>query len=157
MKGESRVVIRYAAYGVVTLLLTVYFMFLTFPFSKLQSRLLPRLEAALSLRITVQEIRASPLLWLTLLDVQVFPQTGERTPLLEITECKVRPSLLDLIIGRPSLRVRTALLGGTLAGKVVRRKGNLDMAFSWKGIQPARHPLLSTGETPIIVCAKKCY
>ena len=66
MKGKMKKILQYAGYGVLTLLLTVYFMFLTFPFSEVKDRILPRLEAGLPFRITVDEIRATPFLGLRL-------------------------------------------------------------------------------------------
>ncbi len=143
MKGKSRTVARYAAYVVGTLLLTLYFMFLTFPFGRIQDRVLPRIEAGLPLRLTVEDVRASPLLWLRLIEVRGFSQTADRTHLLDVAEVKVRPALLDLVIGRGSFRVRADLLDGKLNGRITDRKGTVDMVFSWKEIRPARHPLLA--------------
>ncbi len=146
MTGKLRVTLRYAGYGFLTLFLTLYFMFLTFPFSEISDRILPRLEAGLPFRITVEEIRSTPLLWLELVDLQAFPKTGERKRLLEVPELKVRPALLDLLIGRQTFKIRADLLEGTLKGKIARRKGDLDLGFSWNGIRPGKHPLLSMGE-----------
>jgi type II secretion system protein N len=143
MKGKMNVILRYAAYGTLTLLLTLYFMFLTFPFTELKNRILPSLESGLPFSLRVDEIRSTPLLWLELTQLELVPMTGEKTPLLEIPELKIRPSLIDLLIGRSSLRIRADLLEGFFKGKVSRRKGNLALALSWEGIRPAKHPLLS--------------
>jgi type II secretion system protein N len=143
MKGKMIKIFQYAGYGVLTLLLTVYFMFLTFPFSQVKDRILPRIEAGLPFRIAVDEIRATPFLGLRLTEIQLFPRSGPGPRFLELPELKLRPALLDLLIGRTTLRLRADLLNGSLSGKVARRKGTLDLAFSWDGVQPSRHPILA--------------
>jgi len=142
MKGKLRIGLRYAGYGFLTLLLTLYFMFLSFPFSEVQDRILPRLEAQLPFRVAVEDIRPTPFLSLDLVNVEVFPKAAGPAPLLELQELRVRPSLLDLLIGRQTVRIRARLLDGSLGGKVSRRKGNWELAVSWDGIHPGKHPLL---------------
>lgn len=147
MKDKLRIGLRYAGYAVLTLVLTAYFMFLTFPFTEVKDRILPRLESALPYRIDVDAIRCTPLLWVELTQVQVFPRTGKRERLLDLPRLRVRPSLLDLLIGRQTFRFRTTLLDGSLHGKATRRQGNWDLGMSWDGVRPGKHPLLSRGES----------
>jgi len=135
---------KYAGYVVLMLLLTVYFMILTFPYDSLKARLWPSLERTLPCKISVNEIEATPLLWLRLSDVQI-DEKGKplSSPLLEMDQVRMRPSLLSLFIGRLNMRIKGDLYSGKIKGKVGRRKELVDLVLVWDDATPAQHPFFS--------------
>ncbi len=135
---------KYAGYVVLTLVLTVYFMILTFPYDSLQARLLPRLEQTLPYKISVNKIEATPFLWLRLADVEIVEKAKPLSPpFLEMDQIKIRPSLLGLLIGRLNLRIKGDLYGGKVKGKVGRNKDLVDLLLAWDDAMPAQHPLFA--------------
>ena len=147
MKEKLKVVLKYAPYVILTLLLTVYFMFLTFPFTEVKNRLLPSLDKSLPCNVSVNQIHVTPLLWLSLSQVQISLKQGDGSTVAEIHEMKIKPSLLNMIIGKWTFRLKAKLMDGSIKGKFVQKKGNLDLDFAWKGIQPGKHPLLVKSQT----------
>jgi len=141
--GRLKTFGKVAGYGFLTLLLTLYFMFLTFPYETLKDRYLPKAEAKLPFTVSIREVEASPLLWIHLSGVNISPKGKAKNPLVHVTTLKVRPALLDLLLGRPALRIKADLYDGFISGKVGRRKGETSLAFSWEDLRPEKHPYVA--------------
>lgn len=136
MKAGAKRNLKILAYGLGAVFLTLYFMFLTFPFEAVQDRLIASVAGLIRLPIQVKEIRSTPLLWIRLSDVRLLEGPGaEAQAPLKIDEAKIRPSLPALALGRVSLRVKANLWGGRLSAKLGQRKGERTVKLSWKGLR----------------------
>lgn len=136
MKAGAKRNLKILAYGLGAVVLTLYFMFLTFPFHVVQDRLIERIAGQIRRPIQVKEIRPTPLLWIRLSDVRFLQgSAAEPQALLKIDEAKFRPSLPALALGRFSLRVKADVCGGRLRGKLGQRKGERIVKLSWKGLR----------------------
>ena len=134
---------KYAGYVILGLVLTLYFMFLTFPYESMKDRFLPQWEENLPYKILIHQIRATPLLWMQLSGVRILQKPQQKTSLLDLSTVRIRPAFLDLLIGKPALRVKTDLYNGSIKGKVGKKEGDLDLDLSWKGVNPETHPFFS--------------
>lgn len=135
MKGGVRGKLKILGYGVGAVLLTLYFMFVTFPFEAVQETILAAVAKQVGLPITAGEIRATPLLWVRLSDVRLGPPKSQNRPLPKIDQARFRPSLPALAFGRFLLRIKADLCGGRLAGTLGQRKGERTIKLSWKGLR----------------------
>ena len=146
MQGKMKSVSKVTAYVVLTVVLTLYFMFLTFPYEFLKDRFLPQWEESLPYKVFIRQIQATPLLWVRLSGVKIFQEQQGTTPFLDISQVGIRPSFLDLLIGKPALRINADLYDGSIRGKVGRKERDLDLDLSWKGVNPEKHPFFSKRE-----------
>lgn len=122
-------------YGVAAVLLTLYFMFLTFPFEAVQGRLLAMVAGQVGRPLTAAEIRATPLLWVRLSDVRLgLPGSSDRAS-FTVDEVRFRPSLTGLALGRIALRMKANLSGGRLSGTFGQKKGERTVRLAWKGLR----------------------
>ena len=68
---------KYFGYGLFTLLATLYFGFLTFPYDGVKDRYLSARMQGLPFRISVDSIEATPFLWIRATGIQVIPYKQE--------------------------------------------------------------------------------
>ena len=140
MPRRMKTVGKYAGYALGTALLTLYFMFLTFPYSTLVDRFLPLFQAAFPGKVSVGEVRATPLFWLKVSKLEVLEQGVPSSPLLEVDDLWLRPALLSLLTGRPAVSVKANLYDGAVRGKIGRKQDTLNLSLSWEHLQPGKHP-----------------
>jgi type II secretion system protein N len=150
MRAQLRRYGKYAGYGLFTLLATLYFAFLTFPYDSVKDRYLPRWTQGLPYQVSIENVRATPFLWIRATGIQVIPDKNEdQTSALELPEARIRPSLFRVLIGRPAFRIRAALFGGKIRGRAGKGKETVDIALDWKNIaleQVPVHPRLPNAQ-----------
>jgi len=139
--------LKVVGYGLLTLLLTLYFMFLTFPFSSIQEPLLSQMTKGLPLSIEMGEVEATPLLWMRFTDVRI--QLRSETPLMKIDDIRIRPSLLALFLGKVSFRFKASLYGGTAKGSIGSGGETREISLSWKDLLLGEY-----GSIPVMKDAK---
>lgn len=132
---------RYAGYGLFTLVMTLYFLFLTFPYETVKDRYLARQMQGLPFRISIESVRATPLLWIRASGIDVTRPGEEGEPVLSLGEARFRPSLLRVLIGRPALRLKASLYGGRIRGKAGKTKDTVDFSMEWKDVALDRLPV----------------
>ena len=133
---------KVAGYVLLTLLLTLYFSVLTFPYDTLKDRYLLEGTQGLPFRVSVESLRATPLLWIRATGIQVLSNKPEdQTSLLTLQEVRLRPSLLRLLTGRLAFRVKAFLYGGKIQGRAGKGKDTVDLAFKWKDIALEKLPV----------------
>lgn len=133
---------KIAGYVLLTLLLTLYFSVLTFPYDALKDRYLLERIQGLPFRVSVDSLRATPLLWIRATGIHVLSSKKEEpASLLTLEEVRLRPSVLRLLTGRLAVRVKAFLYGGKIQGRAGRSKDTVDLAFNWKNIALDRLPL----------------
>jgi type II secretion system protein N len=119
--------------------MTLYFIFLTFPFEHVKDQLLPQISKYLPFSLDIKEIRATPLLGLKASDVDLYsskedqPQKDSQ-PIVTIQKMKVRPSLLSFLFGKQALYLHGWLYGGEIQGKVAKRGSSINLVIEWKNI-----------------------
>ena len=118
MPGKMKTFGKYAGYVILGIVLTLYFMFLTFPYESLKDHFLPQLEKSLPYKVIINQIRATPLLWIQISGIRIIGDAQKKTSLADIATVGVRPAFLDLLIGKPALRVKADLYNGSIKGKV---------------------------------------
>jgi len=142
MRAQLRKYGKYAGYGLFTLLATLYFSFLTFPYDSVKDRYVPRWTKGLPYQVSIENVRATPLLWIRATGIQVIPDKNEdQASVLELREARIRPSLLRLLIGRPAFRIKAALFGGKIQGRVGKGKETVDIALAWRNIALEQVPV----------------
>jgi type II secretion system protein N len=133
---------KYAGYGLFTLLATLYFSFLTFPYDSVKDRYIPRWTQGVPYQVSIEKIRATPLLWIRATGIQVIPDKNQdQAPVLKLREARVRPSLLRLLTGRLAFRIKAALFGGKIQGRAGKGKETVEIALDWRNIELAQVPL----------------
>ncbi len=135
MKAGVKGKLKVLGYGAGAVLLTLYFMFVTFPFEVVQDRLLAMVSGQVGRPLTAAEIRATPLLWVRLSGVRVGPPgSPDRAP-FTVEEVRIRPSLPGLALGRLALRMKARLYGGRLSGTFGQKRGERSVKLAWKGLR----------------------
>jgi len=138
---------KYAGYGLLALLLFLYFSLLTFPYDLLKDRLLLQWADKLPCRIHIEEIRTTPFLWIQCTGIEIFQKKkmeGEQP--LDLEKLKMRPSLLKLITGKPVLRLKGLIYNGQVKGTAGKNNKDMEIALDWKDIQMSDNPLLAKME-----------
>ncbi len=147
MPGKIKTFGKYAGYGLLTLLLFLYFSIIFFPFNELKGQLLPQWADKLPCRIIIDEIQTTPFLWLKCTGIVIAQkEKSEKTQHLDFQELKMRPSWLKLMIGKPAVRINGLLYNGKLKGTAKKGKKDLDISLDWEDIQLDGNPLLSKME-----------
>jgi len=133
---------KYAGYGLFTLLAILYFSFLTFPYDSVKDRYVPGWTQGLPYKVSIEKIKATPLLWIRATGIQVIPDRNEeQPPVLNLREARVRPSLLRLLTGRPAVRIKAALFGGKIQGRAGKGRETAELALDWRNIELEQLPI----------------
>lgn len=132
---------RYIGYALFTVLMTLYFSVLTFPYDALKDRYLARQTPGLPFRVSIESIRATPLLWIRASGIDVTHLGNPDAPVLKLHEARLRPSLLRALIGRPAVRIRASLYGGEISGRAGKAKEEVAVSLEWKDIAMAQLPV----------------
>jgi len=143
MQGRIKSIGKYAGYAFFTVFLTLYLMFLTFPYPTLTDRFLPVLKQRLPGTVSWGDIRATPSLWLKVSKVEAGGGDLSAPVLLELENLRLRPAFLSLLLGKPALSLKAELYQGSARGTIGRRKEALEISLSWKQLKTAKHPLVS--------------
>ncbi len=134
---------KYVGYGVFTLLMIVYFSFLTFPYDAVKDRYLAEQTRGLPFRVSIEKIRATPFLWIRASGVDVSQAKKDQASVLKMSEVRLRPSLLRLLTGKLAFRFKASLYGGKVHGKAAKGKNEIDLDLNWKNIALAKLPVES--------------
>ncbi len=132
---------KYVGYGLFTLLMILYFSFLTFPYNALKDRYLAQQTARLPYQLAIESIRATPLLWIRASGVDVIQARQGHASVLKLSELKIRPSLFRLLTGRLAFRIKTSLYGGRIQGTAGKGNEAVALSLDWKDIALERLPL----------------
>jgi type II secretion system protein N len=132
---------RYIGYALFTVLMTLYFSVLTFPYDALKDRVLARQIQGFSFRVSIESIRATPLLWIRASGIDVTPVGNPESPVLKLREARLRPSLLRALIGRPAIRIHASLYGGKVRARAEKAKEEVALSLEWKDIAMAQLPV----------------
>jgi type II secretion system protein N len=132
---------RYIGYALFSLLLIVYFSFLTFPYDAVKERYLAQQTEGMPYRVSINKIRATPFLWIRASGIDVTEVESEQASVLNLTEVRLRPSLLRLLMGRPAFRFKASLYGGKVKGRAGKGKETVDLVVDWKDIALAELPM----------------
>jgi type II secretion system protein N len=139
--------IGYPAFTAFAFVLGIY---LTFPFDRVQTALVDRLERATDHDVKIGTFRPSWITGVVLEDVTLKsrPLKSEEKPNTYVIErAAARIALLPLLIGKVSVSFQLTALGGEIEGKYEVSPSSKDMAVEWKaeGISLAQisGPLLS--------------
>ena len=108
---------KYLGYVLFTLLAIAYFSFLTFPYDVLKDRYLAQQTRGLPYQVTIDEIRATPFLWIRASGVDVSPAKKDEVSILKVKEVRLRPSLYRLLVGKLAFRFKASLYGGKVQGR----------------------------------------
>ncbi len=132
---------KYAGYALFTLLMIVYFLFLTFPYDAVKDRYLAQQTAGLPYHVSIRNIRATPLLWIRASGVDLARAGNSHASILKLGELRIRPSLFRLLTGTLAFRGKTSLYGGRVGGRVEKNGGALMLSLDWKNIELEQLPL----------------
>lgn len=133
---------KYAGYGLFTLLLILYFSFLTFPFDELKDKYIAQQMQGLPYEVSIESIRATPFLWIRATGVDLIQANEkERATVLNLGEVRLRPSLIRLLTGRVAFRIKASLYGGKIKGRAGKGKDTVDVSLDWKNIALEKLPL----------------
>lgn len=132
---------KYIGYGLFTLLMIVYFSFLTFPYDVVKDRYLVQQTQGLPYRVSIEKIRATPFLWIRASGIDVSQAEKEPTSVLKLSEVRLRPSFLRLLTRKLAFRFKASLYGGKVHGKASKGKDAVDLALDWKNIAMAKIPV----------------
>ena len=132
---------KYVGYVLFTLLMIVYFSFLTFPYEAVKDRYLGEQTQGMPYRVSIDKIRATPFLWIRATGVDVSQAKKDPISLLKLNEVRLRPSLLRTLMGKPAFRFKADLYGGKVQGKAGKGKEAVDLTMNWKNIALAELPV----------------
>jgi type II secretion system protein N len=132
---------KYAGYGLFTLLMILYFSFLTFPYDVVKDRYLSQQTQGLPYRVSIESIRATPFLWICASGIDVIQTEKQNTPILKLREVRLRPSLIRLVLGKPSFRFKASLYGGKVRGRATKGEKEVNLDLHWKNIALAKLPV----------------
>ena len=141
MRAQLKKYGKYVGYGLFTLLMIVYFSFLTFPYDVIKDWYLAQQTRGLPYQISIEKIRATPFLWIRASGIDVSQAEKEQTSVLKLSEVRFRPSLLRLLTGKMAFRFKASLYGGKVHGKAGKGKESVDLALNWKDIALAELPV----------------
>ncbi len=130
---------KYIGYGLFTLVMVVYFSFLCFPYDQVKDRYLARQMRGMPYRVSIDEVRATPFLWILARGVDVSEVKKNDAAILKVREVRMRPSLLRLALGKLSVRFKAEIYGGKVSGRATKGK-DLDLDLHWKNIALAELP-----------------
>jgi type II secretion system protein N len=132
---------RYVGYALFTVLMTLYFSVLTFPYDALKDRYLARQIQGLPFRISIESIRATPLLWIRASGIDVTQAGNPEVSVLKLREARLRLSLLRSLIGRPAVRIHAPLFGGEIRGRAGKAREEVAVSLQWQDIAMAQLPV----------------
>jgi type II secretion system protein N len=132
---------KYIGYALFTLLMIVYFFFLTFPYDAVKDRYLGQLTQGIPYRLSIDKIRATPFLWIRATGVDVSQAKKDPVSVLKLSEVRLRPSLLRLLTGKPTFRFKADVYGGTIRGRTGKGKEAVDLTMNWKNLALAELPV----------------
>ena len=132
---------KYIGYTLFTLLMIVYFLFLTFPYDLVKDRYLAQQTQGMPYRVSIDKVRATPFLWIRATGVDVSQAKKDQVSVLKLTEVRLRPSLLRLLTGKLACRFRASVYGGKIQGRAGKGKETVDLTLSWKNIALAKLPV----------------
>lgn len=132
---------KYIGYALFTLLMIVYFSFLTFPYDVVKDRYLAQQTQGMPYRVSIDKIRATPFLWIRATGLDVSQAEKGQASVLKLSEVRLRPSLLRLLTGRPMFRFKASVYGGKVQGRAGKGKETVDLTLNWKNIALAELPV----------------
>ena len=132
---------KYVGYVLFTLLMIVYFLFLTFPYDAVKDRYLAQQTQGMPYRVSIDKIRATPFLWILATGVDVSETEKDPISVLKLREVRFRPSLFRLLMGKLAFRFKASLYGGKVRGSAGKGKEAVDLALHWQNIALARLPV----------------
>jgi type II secretion system protein N len=132
---------KYVGYVLFTLLMIVYFLFFTFPYDLVKDRYLAQQTQATPYRVSIDKIRATPFLWIRATGVDVTQVKKSQGSVLKLSEVRLRPSLLRLVMGKLAFRFKASLYGGDVHGNAGKGEETIDLSLNWKNIALAELPV----------------
>ena len=133
---------KYAGYCLFALLAILYCSVLTFPYDSVKYRYVPGWTQGLPYQVSIEKIRATPLLWIRATGIQVIPDKDkDQASVLKLREARVRPSLLRLLTGRLVFRIKAALFGGKIQGRAGKGGDTVELALDWRNIELEQLPV----------------
>jgi type II secretion system protein N len=130
LKIPKRYFFSFLGYTLYTLVLLIFFLYLTFPHQKLEARLIAKLEQALDCQIRVNQSQRLFPLGLDWKQVQLHPQVGFKGDVV-VEQARARIYLLPLLQRRIETDFLIVALGGQVRGSfsVQQRDGKVQYYF----------------------------
>ena len=132
---------KYIGYVLFTLLMIVYFSFLTFPYDAVKDRYLAQQTQGMPYKVSIDKIRATPFLWIRATGVDVSQVKKDPVSVLKLSEVRLRPSIFRLLVGKLAFRFKASLYGGKVKGRAVKGEETVDLILNWKNIALAKLPI----------------
>ena len=132
---------KYIGYVLFTLLMIVYFSFLTFPYDAVKDRYLAQQTQGMPYKVSIDKIRATPFLWIRATGVDVSQVKKDPVSVLKLSEVRLRPSIFRLLVGKLAFRFKASLYGGKVKGRAVKDEETVDLVLNWKNIALAKLPI----------------